>query len=170
MPLSHIGLVVPRSKFEQTVSFYLSALEPLGYKEHARPVPHVVGLGVMYPDFWISTICETMAGTTADEEGKKAPPVHVAFTAGNRNLVHAFYAAALKAGGKCNGPPGPRPQYTRTYYAAFVIDPAGNNIETVCIWPAWTHLGYWLGKGEAFSKQQKAVGSGESSNCSSEVK
>lgn len=75
----------------------------------------------------------------------------------DRNVIHTFYTAALNAGGKCNGPPGPRPQYTRTYYAAFVIDPAGNNIEAACIWPAWTHLGYWVGMGEAFGKKQEAI-------------
>lgn len=84
MPLNHVGLSVPRSKFEQTVSFYLSALAPLGYKEHARPVPHVVGLGVMYPDFWIATSSET---EQEEEEGaskqKEWAPVHVAFTAGS---------------------------------------------------------------------------------------
>lgn len=89
MPLSHVGIPVPRSKFEETVSFYLSALAPLGYKEHARPVPHVVGLGVSYPDFWISTSCESATENEVAEEevGKKGPGevVHVAFTAGSRS-------------------------------------------------------------------------------------
>jgi hypothetical protein len=72
----------------------------------------------------------------------------------DRNVVHAFHDAALKAGGKCNGKPGLRPQYMRWYYGGFVLDPAGNNVETVCIWPGWTHLGYWFGMGAAFGKQK----------------
>jgi predicted lactoylglutathione lyase len=49
-----------------------------------------------------------------------------------RATVDAFYAAALKAGGTCNGPPGARREYHPRYYAAFVYDPNGNNIEVVC--------------------------------------
>ncbi|KAI6401819.1 hypothetical protein MCOR23_004160 [Pyricularia oryzae] len=47
-------------------------------------------------------------------------------------IVDAFHAAAVKAGGKDNGAPGPRPHYGPAYYGAFVIDPAGNNAEVVC--------------------------------------
>ena len=56
---------------------------------------------------------------------------HIAFRANSQEQVKEFYEAALKAGGKCNGAPGPRPQYTENYYAAFVIDPNGHNIEAV---------------------------------------
>jgi predicted lactoylglutathione lyase len=58
----------------------------------------------------------------------------VAFTAANRSLVHAFFDAALAAGAKNNGAPGLRPHYHENYYAAFVLDPDGHNIEAV------THL------------------------------
>jgi hypothetical protein len=51
-------------------------------------------------------------------------------------LVDAFHAAAITQGGKDNGAPGTRPDYTPTYYAAFVIDPDGNNLEVVCHQPA----------------------------------
>jgi len=57
---------------------------------------------------------------------------HVAFTCSDHATVDAFHAAALAAGGEDNGAPGPRPEYTPTYYAAFVRDPDGNNIEVVC--------------------------------------
>ncbi|MCJ8337040.1 MAG: VOC family protein [Pseudomonadales bacterium] len=56
----------------------------------------------------------------------------MAFVAKNRQQVEAFYRAALEAGGKDNGPPGLRPHYHANYYAAFVIDPDGHNIEAVC--------------------------------------
>jgi catechol 2,3-dioxygenase-like lactoylglutathione lyase family enzyme len=58
--------------------------------------------------------------------------VHLAFTAPNRAAVDAFHAAALAAGGMDNGAPGLRPHYHATYYAAFVYDLDGNNIEAVC--------------------------------------
>ena len=57
---------------------------------------------------------------------------HVAFECDDRPAVDAFHAAALDAGGRDNGPPGIRAQYDANYYAAYVLDPDGNNIEAVC--------------------------------------
>jgi predicted lactoylglutathione lyase len=51
----------------------------------------------------------------------------------DRASVDAFHKAAVAAGGKCNGAPGVRVDYSPDYYAAFVLDPAGNNIEAVCM-------------------------------------
>jgi len=62
--------------------------------------------------------------------------VHVAFTAGDRTSVDAFYKAALAAGATDNGGPGLRPHYHPDYYGAFVRDPDGHNIEAVCHAPA----------------------------------
>jgi catechol 2,3-dioxygenase-like lactoylglutathione lyase family enzyme len=64
------------------------------------------------------------------ESAAPAVGTHVAFTAENTGVVDAFHAAALAAGGRDNGTPGPRP-YGGEYYAAFVIDPDGHNIEAV---------------------------------------
>jgi catechol 2,3-dioxygenase-like lactoylglutathione lyase family enzyme len=58
--------------------------------------------------------------------------VHIAFSAPDRATVDAFHAAALRAGGVDNGPPGLRPQYHEHYYGAYVFDPDGNNVEAVC--------------------------------------
>ena len=58
--------------------------------------------------------------------------VHIALNADNRGQVDAFYAAAMAAGATDNGPPGLRPHYHPNYYAAFVLDPDGHNIEAVC--------------------------------------
>jgi catechol 2,3-dioxygenase-like lactoylglutathione lyase family enzyme len=61
--------------------------------------------------------------------------MHIAFRAESRAAVDAFYKAAMAAGGRDNGPPGLRPHYQPTYYAAFVFDPDGHNIEAVCLKP-----------------------------------
>ena len=60
------------------------------------------------------------------------PKLHVAFRARSRESVDAFYEAALSAGARSNVAPGLRPQYDSEYYAAFVLDPDGHNIEAVC--------------------------------------
>ena len=72
------------------------------------------------PFFWIST------------RGAPQTGVHVAFEAENRELVDAFHAAALDAGGTDNGAPGLRAIYHPAYYGAYVLDPDGNNAEAVC--------------------------------------
>ncbi len=84
----------------------------------------VGGYGRDHPSFWIN------------EDGPQKPAVHIAFAAETRADVDAFYAAAIAAGGHDNGAPGLRPQYGETYYAAFVRDLDGNNIEAVCNAPA----------------------------------
>ncbi len=116
--LDHIGIHV--SDYKRSKQFYAKALSPLGYKVVAE-YGDSAGLGAHGdPDLWIS-------------EGKPTKPkVHLAFQADKRAQVDKFYAAALKAGGKDNGPPGIREDYDPTYYAAFVYDPDGNNVEAVC--------------------------------------
>lgn len=64
--------------------------------------------------------------------GPGAAGAHVALRAATRDQVHRFHAAGLAAGGRDNGPPGPRPDYGADYYAAFLLDPDGHNIEAVC--------------------------------------
>jgi catechol 2,3-dioxygenase-like lactoylglutathione lyase family enzyme len=71
-------------------------------------------------DFWIS------------EGTPNQPALHIAFHADTQQQVNEFHRAALAAGGKDNGPPGPRPHYHAGYYGAFVLDPDGHNIEAVC--------------------------------------
>ncbi len=116
--IDHIGIHV--SDLDRALAFYSAALAPLGYKQIMR-VERFAGFGVPpKPDFWI--------------EGGSPPnqPCHVAFQAKGRQLVRDFYAAAIAAGGKDNGPPGLRPHYHEHYYGAFVLDADGNNIEAVC--------------------------------------
>jgi catechol 2,3-dioxygenase-like lactoylglutathione lyase family enzyme len=71
-------------------------------------------------DFWIS------------KGVPNHPTLHIAFRVSSRAQVDAFYQAALAAGGRDNGAPGPRPHYHEHYYGAFVLDPDGHNIEAVC--------------------------------------
>lgn len=77
------------------------------------------GFGREFPEFWI--------GTGEPLKGR----LHVAFTVLSRAEVHAFYDAALAAGGRDNGAPDLRPHYHPNYYGAFVLDPDGHNIEAV---------------------------------------
>lgn len=105
---------------ESAKKFYAAALKPLGYTiafEGEWGAGLKSGEGV--PDFWI-------------RPEEKVTPVHVAFQVDNRDLVSAFYEAAIAAGGTDNGEPGLRPHYHKTYYASFVLDADGHNIEAVC--------------------------------------
>lgn len=122
--IDHTGLQVSDPSVSR--AFYEKALAPLGYrvimevpKEHTGGIV-VLGMGVPpKPDFWVA------------EGAPNTPRLHIAFRAGTRAEVDAFYRAALAAGGKDNGPPGPRPHYHEHYYGAFVLDPDGHNIEAV---------------------------------------
>jgi catechol 2,3-dioxygenase-like lactoylglutathione lyase family enzyme len=66
-------------------------------------------------------------------EGEPVTRVHIAFRTHDRNAVRQFHAAAVAAGGKDNGAPGLRTDYSPTYYAAFVLDPDGTNVELACL-------------------------------------
>ncbi|MFO0585211.1 MAG: VOC family protein [Anaeromyxobacter sp.] len=111
-------------------AFYLAALAPVG---HGRLVELPPG-----PDGGVASgFCHEDGSDFWFREGApQGRPVHVAFRAPTRAAVDAFHAAALAAGGRDNGAPGLRPQYHAHYYAAFVLDPDGNNVEAVCHEPA----------------------------------
>ncbi len=122
--IDHTGLTV--SNFARSKAFYAKALAPLGYtvmmEFAAGQIAEVetAGLGTEKPDFWIARGAPNL------------PRLHIAFAAGSRAEVDAFYRAALSAGGRDNGPPGVRAHYHPDYYGAFVLDPDGHNIEAVC--------------------------------------
>ncbi len=108
-------------------AFYLQALAPLG----------VVAGGEGEPSYGIELCADGQIATLCLFQTKEQPArLHLAFAARTREQVDAFYRAALAAGARDNGPPGLRPQYHANYYAAFVIDPDGHNIEAVCHAPS----------------------------------
>jgi len=123
--LDHVGLSV--SNYHKSRVFYTDALIPLGVdvvmQVTAEQTGGYEGAGFgtdQKPWFWIGS-----GGTVGG-------PTHVAFNAESREAVDRFYAAAIAAGGRDNGKPGIRADYHPHYYAAFVLDPDGNNVEAVC--------------------------------------
>ena len=117
--IDHVSIKV--KDVEQAKAFYEAALAPLGY---ARGIEYPGGMQLLVEgepgDVWVVPL----------PEGAEAVPTHVALRAADAAAVDAFYEAALAAGGTDNGAPGPR-DYHPGYYAAFVYDPEGNNIEAV---------------------------------------
>ena len=110
------------SDYATSKAFFLKSLEPLGVTAGAEGEP---SYGIELCGASNSSLCLFQAKD-------KPAPLHIAFVAGTREQVRAFYRAALEAGGKDNGAPGLRPNYHANYYAAFVIGPDGHNIEAVC--------------------------------------
>jgi catechol 2,3-dioxygenase-like lactoylglutathione lyase family enzyme len=123
--IDHTGVYV--SDFAKAKHFYSKALGAIGYQAlHEFPAEvtgstAVAGFGEPpKADFWIH------------EGTPNRPAIHVAFRVNSRELVDQFYSAALAAGGRDNGAPGPRPHYHADYYGCFVLDPDGHNVEAVC--------------------------------------
>jgi catechol 2,3-dioxygenase-like lactoylglutathione lyase family enzyme len=110
------------SDFAASKAFFLKALAPLGVVIGAEGAP----------TYGVELCSKSDASLILFQTAEKPAHLHLAFTAENRQQVDAFYLAALAAGGKDNGAPGLRPQYSGIYYAAFVIGPDGHNIEAVC--------------------------------------
>jgi catechol 2,3-dioxygenase-like lactoylglutathione lyase family enzyme len=116
-------LTIGVSDLEASRRFYARALEPLGFNETGpwSDANREVAFGLKSAnDFAIS------------DQYEAGGQLHVAFAADTREQVDAFHEAALAAGGRDNGAPGPRPEYSANYYGAFVLDPDGHNVEAVC--------------------------------------
>lgn len=123
--IAHIGIIV--SEIERSKKFYAAALKPIGYqmiRQHGvTPTRPTASAGFGEPPRAVLWIYQGDPGRVT---------THIAFEVNKRALVDAFYAAAMAAGGKDNGGPGLRPQYSANYYGAFVLDPDGYNVEAVC--------------------------------------
>lgn len=101
-------------------AFYDQAFAPLGY---------AIAFGEE-GSYWAFDVGDGLF-EIAQAEGSNLTPTHVGLRLKDRSQADAFYAAALNAGGRDNGPPGPRPKYSDTYYACFILDPDGHNIEAM---------------------------------------
>lgn len=122
--IDHTGIGV--ADVARSAAFYDPVLGALGLRRvmqlPSEDGSDAVGYGVDYPVFWI------------DKFHPHSVRQHTAFAAKSRAEVDAFHAAAMKAGGRDNGAPGLRDTaqgYPPGYYAAFVLDPDGNNMEAV---------------------------------------
>lgn len=118
MIFDHIVLIV--SDANKSKQFYLNALAPLGINL-IRVDEGCVGFGT-----------QNKASLWLCQETPIQEPMHIAFIADSRKAVDEFHKAAMSVGAKDNGAPGIRDHYRQPYYAAFVIDPDGHNIEAVC--------------------------------------
>ena len=116
----HIGLKV--KDLDASVRFYTTALAALGHVLCSRDESGA-GFGPPgAPALWLHLV-----------KGATGPGVHVAFRAAERGAVDRFHTSGLEAGGRDNGRPGVRTDYSPTYYAALLLDPDGNNVEAVCV-------------------------------------
>ena len=119
--IDHVSVGV--ADLNRAARFYVAALGALGLSRLVSR-PATVGFGKTYPEFWINL--RAAMAKVPYESG-----THICLRARTIGEVDAFHAAALGAGGACDGAPGVRPHDRLTYYAAFVIDPDGNRIEAV---------------------------------------
>jgi len=120
--IDHIQLVV--SDFQRSQRFYRAIFEALG-----------TPFGGAGDDWFFVDELFVSAQTSQAAQGKLTGPTHLAFQAADREAVDRFHRAGIEAGGSNNGAPGIRP-YHPGYYAAFLLDPDGNNIEAVHHGPA----------------------------------
>ena len=121
MLLGHVSIGV--RDLERATRFYDSVLGALGF---VRLWTGSGGVGYGAADGG-----EELNIFQHDDAAPPGPGFHLAFLAPGEDAIHAFHAAALAQGGTDNGAPGPRPNYSPTYYAAFVIDPEGHHLEAM---------------------------------------
>ena len=116
--LDHLGVEV--ADVGRSARFYDALFFPLGVRRMFES-ERAIAWGVNEARFWI----------TARGREPKPDYGHVAFTASGKAAVDAAYEAGLSAGGRSDGPPGPRSQYGPRYYAAYLLDPDGLRVEVV---------------------------------------
>jgi catechol 2,3-dioxygenase-like lactoylglutathione lyase family enzyme len=114
--IDHIGFEV--SDLARSARFYDAVLTTLGWRRMLES-EHAIAYGINGPELWIVV------------RGRPPAPGygHVALHANGKAAVDAAHRAGIAAGGRDDGPPGPRPQYGRRYYAAYLLDPDGLRVE-----------------------------------------
>ena len=128
LTLDHITLSV--ADLARAKAFYKAALAPLGLEVVGEMTAEQSG-SVDFVGFGIGRKGQLWVAAN----GQQTPATHICFRAASRAAVRAFHEAALAHGGADNGPPGIRELYHRDYYASFVTDPEGHNIEAVSFAP-----------------------------------
>jgi catechol 2,3-dioxygenase-like lactoylglutathione lyase family enzyme len=117
--IDHVTIAV--GDLARSKRFYEQALAPLGYRlsfgEEGR--------------FWAFDVDDGLFEIQKSDGKQPLGRIHVAFRAKSKAEVDSFHRAAIRAGASDNGPPGPRPAYSDNYYACFVLDPDGHNIEAM---------------------------------------
>ncbi|WP_085899594.1 VOC family protein [Kiloniella majae] len=121
MIFNHVQIKV--KDLEISKAFYDRIMSALGYDQVLDIPDMVIGYGTSVHDMFEIR--------QADEEAPLSQAVHISFNARDRKSVDEFYRIALENGATCNGKPGLRPEYEEGYYAAFILDPDGHNIEAV---------------------------------------
>ncbi|MFP2924617.1 VOC family protein [Pyxidicoccus sp. 3LG] len=125
--LDHYGFVT--TDLPRCLRFYEACLAPLGLRVIEKSEGFaIIGTDLKSPFLWVGTL---RPSTWTEHHAPGLSPLHLAFAARDRASVEAFHARGLAAGGRDNGAPGPRIG-AMSYYAAFLLDPDGNNIEA-CI-------------------------------------
>ena len=119
IPIDHLTIIP--NNYEKALAFYDTVLAPLGIKRLMQKNDSC-GFGVDRPFFWLGA---------PDNKYATTKNIHIAFSAISKEEVAAFHTAGLKAGGTDNGAPDYITQYHAGYYAAFILDLDGNNIEAV---------------------------------------
>jgi catechol 2,3-dioxygenase-like lactoylglutathione lyase family enzyme len=119
--LSHVS--IGTNDFERAVAFYDKVMPALGCRR-MEEFPGAVAYGKQYPEFWVQKPIDGYPASVGNG-------THFGFVAASREMVRAFYRAALEAGASDSGEPGPRPHYGPQYYGCFVRDPDGHKIEAM---------------------------------------
>jgi len=119
--IDHVSIAV--CDLAKSAAFYEQVLAPLGHTRMAER-ERTIGFGRKYPEFWLNARPDM--APVAEDSG-----VHICLRAPSADAVREFHAAALAAGGKCDGAPGDRQATMTTYFGAFIRDPDGNRIEAV---------------------------------------
>jgi len=117
--ISHLS--IGTNDFDRAVAFYDKVLTTLGCKQ-IMSYPGAVAYGREYPEFWVQKPIDGKPASVGNG-------FHIGFVANAKDDVHAFHEAAISAGGKDDGAPGPRPDYGEAYYGCFIRDLDGNKIE-----------------------------------------
>lgn len=119
--VSHVS--IGTNDFPRAVAFYDKVMPAIGARR-LMEYPGAVVYGKQYPEFWVQSPIDGKPASVGNG-------THFGFVAATREAVHAFHEAALLAGGRDDGAPGPRADYSAAYYGCFVRDPDGHKIEAI---------------------------------------